>query len=1090
MSSESIRHTSRASSVAAAFRLCCGVSHQALIWIQASIRICVAAVLCGALATNGTWSTGQDLVVSGGQVVSNGTPATYDTITVTGNSSLGPSTYNANAPLTVTGGITLSDGGIFNANADVSTTPGIWAYSGGTVVLTSGTLSAAAQMYFSGGAILQQNGGFFSTGQFTLNDGATATYTAGDSITYLATVGTGSSLTLETDLLLPGYGYIDLSGALHRTTQRIEAGSMYIRQNSFSLGSADNISRDIFVDSGANLTLQRSLELDGRLRLEGSNALARNGNSVSAPELLLYQSATFNYDAGASVRDRITVDHSSLTLGRSLNLSQDFLLNSGTVTRTSGAETITADRLDLTDTAWTYNNNDTFSQVYVRNGATLSLVDNLIFDGSFSLQDSAVVSRSTQSISALALSLSNCSMTVRPEDSYQNYFVERSSTLTLSKSVDVYSISVSGSSAVVRASGTETIGVQVLNLYQGVEWTYGGNDSIADSVTVIDSRLVLNKSLTLADGLSVAGSGTIARGEGVTVSANYFSVGNGSSFTVRPGDILGVRATVSSGGTMVIDSGAPLPRIRNDGTVIANGSTTVGRYDGNGVLVIASSTLSIGNTDGSSVGEISGAGSLAKIGTGALTLYVANTYSGGTTLAEGVLAVSAAGALGTTGTISFGGGTLQFTSFDTTDYSARFSSDPGQAYSLDTNGESVTLGSSLTSPGGSLTKLGNGILTLSASNSFTGSARVASGTLALGHAGALAGATLDLATADSGTVAFGLPGATTYLLGGLQGSRSLDIGGNSLSIGGGGASTTYGGAITGAGGITKSGGGTLTLTGNSTFTGATTVSAGKLLVAGALGATAVAVHGGAVLGGSGTIGGAVAVLGGTLAPGSSPGKLTVASLALSGTTTTVLELVGSGSGAGTAGVDYDQVVITDTSGLSYGGALLLNLDQVSAPFAAGTIFHLFSFSGSAAGNFTSMQTTAGGVYSSLAFSQLHENANEWTSTVAPGTGGQYLVFSRSAGTVVVVPEPSSVGLLAIGAAVAAVARRSARRKSQCSPAYGVRHREARHGAGARLASSAPPMNAESFGPRRSRDVPRIFPESPSTRSTNGIPLTS
>jgi autotransporter-associated beta strand protein len=77
---------------------------------------------------------------------------------------------------------------------------------------------------------------------------------------------------------------------------------------------------------------------------------------------------------------------------------------------------------------------------------------------------------------------------------------------------------------------------------------------------------------------------------------------------------------------------------------------------------------------------------LAKIGTGTLTLGGTNTYVGGTTLAGGRLQVDSLGALGTTGTIAFSGGTLVQSLGNASDYSARFSQAAAQPYAIDTNG--------------------------------------------------------------------------------------------------------------------------------------------------------------------------------------------------------------------------------------------------------------------------------------------------------------------------------------------------------------------------------------------------------------------
>lgn len=98
---------------------------------------------------------------------------------------------------------------------------------------------------------------------------------------------------------------------------------------------------------------------------------------------------------------------------------------------------------------------------------------------------------------------------------------------------------------------------------------------------------------------------------------------------------------------------------------------------------------------------------------------------------------------------------------------------------------------------------------------------------------ALSASTLDLATADSGTVAFGVAGTNTYNLGGLQGSRSLANAGNRLAVGSNGGSTTFSGVLSGAGGLTKQGAGSLTLSASNTYTGPTDVTAGTLALSGA-----------------------------------------------------------------------------------------------------------------------------------------------------------------------------------------------------------------------------------------------------------------
>lgn len=138
-----------------------------------------------------------------------------------------------------------------------------------------------------------------------------------------------------------------------------------------------------------------------------------------------------------------------------------------------------------------------------------------------------------------------------------------------------------------------------------------------------------------------------------------------------------------------------------------------------------------------------------------------------------------------------------------------------------------------------LTKAGTGNLVLSGANSFTGDTRITAGNLALGHVNALSTSTLDMNTADAGTVSFVIPGTDTYNLGGLTGTRNINAGGNTLSIGAKNGVTEYSGILSN-GALNKVGTGTtgfLTLSGNNTFSGNVTVSAGRLILAnsGALG---------------------------------------------------------------------------------------------------------------------------------------------------------------------------------------------------------------------------------------------------------------
>ena len=111
-----------------------------------------------------------------------------------------------------------------------------------------------------------------------------------------------------------------------------------------------------------------------------------------------------------------------------------------------------------------------------------------------------------------------------------------------------------------------------------------------------------------------------------------------------------------------------------------------------------------------------------------------NNFTGNILLTDGTLSLGSLGAIGASGTIKFDYyGILQFTNANTTDYSSRFSTGNGQRFNIDTNGQTVSLGSPLNSTGGLLQKYGAGTLILSnTGSSYTGGTYIYGGSLQLG----------------------------------------------------------------------------------------------------------------------------------------------------------------------------------------------------------------------------------------------------------------------------------------------------------------------------------------------------------------------
>ena len=226
------------------------------------------------------------------------------------------------------------------------------------------------------------------------------------------------------------------------------------------------------------------------------------------------------------------------------------------------------------------------------------------------------------------------------------------------------------------------------------------------------------------------------------------------------------------GGLIMTGSGTGTFTITNGGTTTAAGTGnhwSVGQFALNQDLVYGVSFA----TGGAHAFEKNGGGRMILQNT------VANTYSSGTFLNEGILQVNVSNTLtpfGTSGNIRFSGGTLQYSANNQFDYSNRFNTTGNEPISIDTNGQTVTFATAIQGNATELTKSGAGQLNLTAAGTFTGATTVKGGTLKLDTAGSLdnsliitvgdstsSSAILDVATKTGG---FTLGGTTAQTLNG------------------------------------------------------------------------------------------------------------------------------------------------------------------------------------------------------------------------------------------------------------------------------------------------------------------------------------
>ncbi|TXI90714.1 MAG: hypothetical protein E6Q40_00440, partial [Cupriavidus sp.] len=188
--------------------------------------------------------------------------------------------------------------------------------------------------------------------------------------------------------------------------------------------------------------------------------------------------------------------------------------------------------------------------------------------------------------------------------------------------------------------------------------------------------------------------------------------------------------------------------------------------------------------------------------------------------------------------------------------------------------EALEIAGRLTGPGG-LAKHGDGVLHLSADNTYTGTTYLHGGVLEFSRPNQL-GTLGNPIVFDGGTLRY-LSGGFGFL------GRKTTLREQGGTLDSNGYSTEFRGVLDGAGDLTKTGDGTIVLSASNTYTGATHVRGGTLRVDGGIASPLTTVKNDATLAGTGTVGGKVAVEpGGRIAPGASAGTLTIAGdLALS-----------------------------------------------------------------------------------------------------------------------------------------------------------------------------------------------------------------
>ncbi|EBD0141702.1 autotransporter outer membrane beta-barrel domain-containing protein, partial [Salmonella enterica subsp. enterica serovar Altona] len=549
------------------------------------------------------------------------------------------------------------------------------------------------------------------------------------------------------------------------------------------------------------------------------NAIGGSGNVVKSGADTLTLSGSNSYTGGTTISGGTLVASNVEALGTGdvtnnatleLNTGGDFINNIGGTGRVekSGDDTLTL------------SGSNTYTGGTLINGGTL-VASNVEALGTGDVTDNATLALNTGGTFDNAISGSG--QVVKSGDE----------TLTLS-GTNSYTGGTTISGGTLVATNVEALGSGDVTDDATLELNTGGtfDNAISGSGQVVKSG---DKMLTLSGANSYSGGTLIS--DGTLVASNVEALGTGdvtnnATLELNTGgdftnNISGSGQVEKSGDDALTLSGANSysgGTLISDGTLVASNVEALGTGD-----VTDDATLEL-NTGGDFDNAISGSGQVVKSGDETLTLSGSNTYTGGTLISSGTLVANDVNALGTG---------------DVTD---------NAVLELNTGGDFInSIGGT-----GRVEKSGDETLTLSGSNTYTGGTTINDGTLvatsvdALGSGDVTDNATLELNTGGdftnniggtgrvekSGDGTLTLSGSNTYTGGttindGTLVATSVDALGTgdvtddaTLELNTGG---DFDNAISGSGQVVKSGDETLTLSGANSYTGGTTISGGTLV---------------------------------------------------------------------------------------------------------------------------------------------------------------------------------------------------------------------------------------------------------------------
>ena len=719
-------------------------------WTASNISVGSGATLALNVGGSGEFSTGNVTTILtnlgglGGSVTNNGLQA---------GSAIGFDTTNAS-------------GSNFTVTDTLANSTGTGGGAIGLTKLGSGALTLTANNTYTGATTIRA--GTLEIGSTGLLGGGSYSGNISNSATFL--FGSTSNHTLSG--VISGSGVLNKngSGSLVLSGNNTYTGGTQINGGTLKMGGAKALGGNattVAVATGA------TLDLNGQsMTTANTYAITLNGTGVSGAGALTNTGAAATYFGTVALAgdSTIQIGANALTLGNST--SANGITGSYNLTVGGGGGTLQV-----------YGNIQT-SSVTMNATGTLRLESANSFAGGLTIKSGTVVAKDIGSLGGNGTGIV--------------YLGDTAGSNTAAISLAQASGTTFTNNVIVQAGSSGTASISTFSTYTPI---VSGNVTLNKNLTLNNQNNTSANNLTLSGVISGTGglvatsasassmvtlsgintfSGNTSTTAGVLVLANNLALQNSALDT-------------SGSGTITLASGITTPTF---GGLIGSknlSSVITGNYSLVSALTLNPGT-GVSNTYSGNITDGAVGMSLSKTGNGTQILSGNNSYTGGTNINAGVLSLNSSGALGTTGTISFGGGQLQFTANNTSDYSSRFSTAASQAYNIDTNSQNVTLATALNSSGGSLSKAGGGTLILTGNNTYTGATTITAGTLEIGSTGRLGGGSYSGNIISSGNF--------TY-----SGTNSQ----------------TLSGVLSGSGALIKSGTSALVLSGNNTFSGNVTL---------------------------------------------------------------------------------------------------------------------------------------------------------------------------------------------------------------------------------------------------------------------------